>query len=72
MDSDKWQRAKELFGSALDHDPAQRSAFLSQACGGDEALRQEVEALLAAHDEAGTTTADPRGTDSLSGHRLGS
>ena len=72
MDSDKWQRAKELFGSALDHDPAQRRAFLTQACGGDEALRQEIEGLLAAHEEAGTTIADPRGRDSLSGRRLGS
>jgi hypothetical protein len=72
VDSDKWQRAKELFGSALDHEPAERSAFLTQACGGDDALRQEVEALLAAHEEAGTTIADPRGRDSLSGRRLGS
>jgi serine/threonine protein kinase len=65
-----WQRAKELFGSALALEPAERSAFLAQACSGDEALRQEIESLLAAHEEAGTTTGpDPK--DSLSGCRIG-
>ena len=35
------------------------SAFLSDACGGDEDLRQEVESLLAAHDKAGEFIAVP-------------
>lgn len=34
-------------------DPAERTAFLRSACGADEPLRARVEALLAAHDEAG-------------------
>ncbi|MGA7924702.1 MAG: serine/threonine-protein kinase, partial [Candidatus Sulfotelmatobacter sp.] len=70
MDSDKWQRAKELFGSALAHEPAERSAFLAQACGGDETLRHEIESLLAAYEEAGTT-AGSAAKDSLSGRRIG-
>jgi eukaryotic-like serine/threonine-protein kinase len=53
VDSERWQRAKELFGSARDHEPAERSAFLEQACGGDEELRQEIEALLAAPSSRG-------------------
>ena len=70
MDPDRWQRTKELFGSALAREPADRSAFLAQVCGGDETLRQEVESLLAAHEEAGTT-AGSSAKDSLSGRRIG-
>ena len=70
MDSDKWQRAKELFGSALAHEPAERTAFLAQACGGDETLRHEIESLLAAYEEAGTT-AGSAAKDSLAGRRIG-
>src|SRR5262249_49939683 len=33
--------------------PTERSASLDEACGGDPALRQRVEALLASHDELG-------------------
>ena len=39
--------------------PAERSAFLDQVCGGDEALRREVESLLAARDRAGDYFAVP-------------
>ena len=45
------QRAKELFLAALERPAADRPAFLAEACGGDAALRQEVESLLAFHDE---------------------
>src|SRR5262249_22650951 len=31
--------------------PADRAAYLEEACGGDGALRQQVEALLRAHQE---------------------
>jgi len=45
-----WERIKELFGAALERDPSERAAFLSQACGQDVNLREEIESLLAAHD----------------------
>jgi len=70
VDSDRWRRAKDLFGSALEREPGQRGAFLAQACGGDETLRQEIESLVAAHEEAGTTVGAAAG-DSLSGRRIG-
>ncbi len=42
-----------LFAEALARtDPAERAAFLEQACGGDGALRQRVEALLHSHEQA--------------------
>ena len=43
-----------IFAEALERtDPAARAAYLDGACAGDAALRQRVEALLAAHDGAG-------------------
>jgi tetratricopeptide (TPR) repeat protein/tRNA A-37 threonylcarbamoyl transferase component Bud32 len=53
MASPAWERQKELFQAALTRAPAARGAFLDEACGGDGALRREIESLLAAHEEAG-------------------
>jgi tetratricopeptide (TPR) repeat protein len=49
--SSQHQRAKDLFIAALDQAPADRPAFLAEACGDDVALRAEVESLLGFHDE---------------------
>jgi WD40 repeat protein/serine/threonine protein kinase len=43
-----------LFDAALELPPERRGAYLQEACGGDEALRGRVEALLRAHESAGT------------------
>jgi len=53
MKPERWQQLKQIFQSALERDPAERSAFLNQACGGDAELRSEIESLIASHDEAG-------------------
>src|SRR6266540_3920295 len=53
MTPERWQQLKQIFQSALEHNPAERSAFLSQACAGDEALRSEIESLISSHDQAG-------------------
>ena len=60
-------RANELFDEALKLGSVEeRAAFLVRVCGGDEALRERVERLLAAHDQAGAflgePLADERGT----------
>ncbi len=48
------QRAEELFAGAMKiADGEARHIYLDQACGGDAALRMEVESLLAAHFAAG-------------------
>jgi eukaryotic-like serine/threonine-protein kinase len=52
MDPERWQQIDQLFHSALERDRGERTAFLAQACVGDERLRQEVESLLASHDRA--------------------
>jgi serine/threonine protein kinase len=56
---ERWQRVKEIFHSALDCAPGQRSAFLANACRGDEALRKEVESLLAAQERDGSFIDSP-------------
>src|SRR3984893_10052542 len=43
---ERWVRIKELFEAAVDLDPNQRTALLDKECGGDEALRGEIESLL--------------------------
>src|SRR6478735_6168356 len=43
-------RAKELFLAGASLPASERSAFLDAECGTDEALRQEVESLLAFHE----------------------
>src|SRR5262249_39353300 len=54
MKSGHWQQVKELFHAALERRPDQRSAFLQDACAGDEVLRRDVESLIAAHEKTGS------------------
>jgi len=49
-----WSQVDELFYAALEREPAERMAFLAEACRGDASLRSEVEALLSADDRAGS------------------
>jgi serine/threonine protein kinase/tetratricopeptide (TPR) repeat protein len=49
MDPERALRLEQLYHSALERDQSERSAFLQGACGRDDALRHEVESLLA-HD----------------------
>lgn len=41
-----------MFQSALEHDLAERVAFLDNVCASDKELRREIESLLAAHEKA--------------------
>ena len=59
----EWERIKELFGAALERDPRERAAFLSQACGQDVTLREEVESLLQAHDSTDPLLEEPLGIE---------
>ena len=49
----RWDTVSALLDGALDREPAERAAFLAQACGDDQALRTEVEQLLRSCEEAG-------------------
>src|SRR5687768_506313 len=59
MTPERWQQVRGIFHSALQHAPAERSNFLTSACGGDEALRQEVESLLEADAKDGSFIDSP-------------
>jgi serine/threonine protein kinase/Flp pilus assembly protein TadD len=48
----RFKTIEEIFRAALDQKPDQISAFLERACGGDEALRHKVEALLSSRQRA--------------------
>src|SRR5262245_1234390 len=52
MTPERFRQIDKLFESALERQPSQQASFLDQACGGDEALRREVESLLAHEREA--------------------
>jgi serine/threonine protein kinase/Tol biopolymer transport system component len=45
--SERWQRIEQLYHAALEREESQRASFLKETCAGDDALRQEVESLLA-------------------------
>jgi len=49
-----WTLVKSIFEQAVEAPPGQRSALLERLSDGDAALRGRVEALLAAHADAGT------------------
>ena len=54
MTPEHWQKVKEIFQSALERAPGERSDLLASACGGDESLRKEVESLIASHEKDGS------------------
>ena len=53
MTPERWHAITAAFHGALARDGSSRHAFLDHACRGDSAFRAEVEALLAAHQQAG-------------------
>ena len=54
MTPERGQEVERVYHAALERREDVRAAFLAEACGGDEALRREVESLLA---QAGATSA---------------
>ena len=54
-----WPRLKEAFEGARALASDARPAYLAEVCNGDEALRREVELLLAHHDQAASFLETP-------------
>src|SRR5262245_46739338 len=52
----------EVFHAALERAPAERWTYLDSACGSDVGLREQVEGLLASHDQAGQFLEEPVAT----------
>jgi eukaryotic-like serine/threonine-protein kinase len=47
MTPERWQQVSRIYYGALARDAGERASFVREACRDDEALRQEVESLLA-------------------------
>src|SRR5438045_5984257 len=75
MSPEKFQRVRERFDAALERDPGQRTEFVERACEGDEALWDQLQRLLIAHNQTSgfmEKTAVESATASLDGCILGS
>jgi eukaryotic-like serine/threonine-protein kinase len=59
MTPERWRQVDQLLQDTLERGPAERVAFLAEACGGDEELRQEVESLLSFHERAENFIEEP-------------
>ena len=59
MTTPDWPELEALFHEALARPQAERSAWLAERCAGRPDLHARLEAMLRAHDEAGSVTAVP-------------
>lgn len=59
MKPERWEQVAQLHRAALEREARERSAFLREACAGDEDLRREVESLLASAAAAGSFLESP-------------
>jgi tetratricopeptide (TPR) repeat protein len=66
-DAARARRALEVFEAAMEREESARGAFLDAECGGDPALRAEVERLLAAPDAITQAGNAPPGEDDNDG-----
>jgi len=53
MTPDRLDQISRIYHEALSRSEHERDAFLSEACGADQLLRQEIESLLKHDEEAG-------------------
>ncbi len=70
------QQARSIFLAAVERPAEQRAAYLDEACAADAELRQRVEVLLKAHDQANSLLDQPTSalaavTDQLRGEGPG-
>ncbi len=81
MKKDLWQRAEEIFHSALEQPPEVRRAFIDKECGEDTELRGQVEMLMSKDEQAGSllerpalgdVTVAPAASGALVGRQYGS
>jgi len=59
MTGDSQDRLDRIYDAALRLDPSQRLEFVRQACGADEAMRAEIESLLAHAQQLGSFLEKP-------------
>src|SRR6185503_17750906 len=59
MTPERYKEVGDLYRTALELAPERRSAFLAEACIGDETLRKEVESLLGYEAQRGSLIDQP-------------
>lgn len=59
MNPDDWQRITAVFHQALEQHATAREGFLDAECGAEPNVREQVERLLAAHENAGRFGEEP-------------
>lgn len=59
MTPERWQQVEDVLQAALDRAPAERAAFLNEACSGDAELAHETNSLIEAYDQAGDFIEEP-------------
>jgi eukaryotic-like serine/threonine-protein kinase len=59
MNPERWQQIEQLYHAAIERDETQRIAYLDEACAHDQDLRNEVQALLVAEQQASHFLATP-------------
>ena len=61
MTPERYEQIEDLCHKAMEQPAGERSAFLEAACGGDEALRREVESLLPGYEKQPSFLETPPG-----------
>ena len=81
--NDRWRQIEQLYHAARGREASHRAAYLHEVCAGDDALRREVESLLAEESRAeqfletpaleivGKVLAEHQSQSSLVGQQLG-
>jgi non-specific serine/threonine protein kinase/serine/threonine-protein kinase len=59
MQPERWSRLEHLYHTAMEQAEDQRTAFLERSCADDDALRREVESLIAHARKAGGIIDEP-------------
>jgi Tol biopolymer transport system component len=54
VSAERWRQVDTILKKALEREPSDRIPFLDDACESDPSLRKEVEALIAAYEQAGS------------------
>ncbi len=52
MNPEKWRKVDEIFQAAIQMPPERRGTYCDRACGADSELRNELDRMLAGHEQA--------------------
>lgn len=59
MDSDLWERVKDIFIIAVSLEKEKRDKYIKDACGNNEALKQEIKSLISSFENSGEFLDNP-------------